>query len=146
MTDKPGSLRSTRTVSAVSELIAMSPLCLRSSSARVVASGITLNPHALQFRWRLPITRVTLDHDFLVLLGADEAERPRADGILVEIFTAVVRHDPDRTIREVPEQRRHGLLEMEDNAGIVGRVDVVDLVVRRNFRTADLDRKSTRLN
>src|SRR5437879_4078015 len=54
-----------------------------------------------------PVLVVALDDEFIVLLGADEAERPRANGRPVEIPTAAVRNNAKRAIDDRLQRKFH---------------------------------------
>ncbi len=92
--------------------------------------------HPLDLGRRSPVIWIALDHDLFVLLRANEAERPGADGMAIEILAAAVRHDADRAVGQIPQQRRERLLQMEDDGVVIGGVDAVDRSVGAGLRAA----------
>ena len=125
-------------MSEVRALMAMSALPLRNSSARVVVSGTTIKRTFGEMRFFAPVVVIAREHNFFVLLRADETERPRADGLAADLVAAAVGNDAHGAVGEVPQQRGEWFLEMEDDGVVIGRVDAVHESVNRCLRAAHL--------
>ena len=112
-----------------SALISTSAEPLRSSSARVVASGTTLKRTLASLRGLAPVLIVALDQHLAIRRLGDEAERPGADRMPRQFFARAGGHNADRSVGEVPEQCRIGFLEPDDHGEFVGSFDPVDVAV-----------------
>ena len=125
-------------MSEVRALIAMSALPLRNSRARVVVSGTTIKRTLGRCGFVAPVVVVAGEHNFFVLLRADETKRPRADGLAADLVAAAVGHDADGAVGKIPQQRGERFFEVEDDGVVVGRLDVVHESVDRRLGAANL--------
>src|SRR5271155_3394812 len=92
--------------------------------------------HPFQPRLFAPVRVVALDDDFLIRLGANKTERPRADGMLADLVSTAVGDDSDRAIRNVPQQGEW-LLQMKYHGERVGCIDVINGSIRGGFSAAN---------
>ncbi len=84
---------------------------------------------------------IALDNHIAVGLCADEAKRPGAYRIPRHFLAAARRHDPDRAVRQIPEQGCILLSHVEDNRAIVRRIDMIHEPVYRGLGAANLPLK-----
>src|SRR5487761_11077 len=91
----------------------------------------------LERRRAAKIIWVALDDDFLVRCHADEAKGTRADGMLREVRTGILRDNADGLARAVQEERRIGYTKVKNNGPGIGRGDGVDELDRTALRRSD---------
>ena len=70
-----------------------------------------------------PVIVIPLQNNFSVRILRDERERPRSNGMAVERLAAAVRHNSKSSFRNVVKQRTVRLRKMDDNGGVVRRVN-----------------------
>src|SRR5581483_4585918 len=76
-----------------------------------------------------PIGVVAVKDDLSIGNRARQPVRAGANWVLVEVFAASIRHDPESAFAQVPEKRRVGLGSMKREGEIVAGFDAVDKLV-----------------
>src|SRR6185369_17864397 len=98
--------------------------------------------HAWNMRRLAPVVWIALYDYVLVLLHADEPERPASHRMLIEVLLRPCGDDSARSIRHVPQQRSICMLHLEHDGVRVRRFDMIDKLVSLRFSGSELTAKN----